>query len=111
MKRNDYITTCKKDKNNNENVNNRNFVTPTPHERKLDIGQLANFVTASQQKVIKAIFTIFSSEFKTSDVLNTSIFLHGSEAFLCLSIPKSDLNTKKTPLNIEVCPESLRASC
>ena len=25
--------------------------------------------------------------------------------FLCLSIPKRDLHTKKTPLNIEVCPE------
>ena len=27
----------------------------------------------------------------------------------CLSIPKWDLNTKKTPLNIEVCPERLRS--
>ena len=44
---------------------------PTPHESKLDLGQWANFVTAGKQKAIKAIFTIFSSEFKTSDVLNT----------------------------------------
>ena len=44
---------------------------PTPHESKLEIGQWANFVTTSEQKAIKAIFTIFSSEFKTSDVLNT----------------------------------------
>ena len=29
-------------------------------------------------------------------------------SFFCLSIPKRDLNTKKTPPNIEVCPESLR---
>ena len=29
------------------------------------------------------------------------------KSFFCLSIPKRDLNTKKTPLNIEVCPESL----
>ena len=31
------------------------------------------------------------------------------KSFFCLSIPKKDLNTKKMPPNIEVCPESLRA--
>ena len=31
-------------------------------------------------------------------------------SFFCLSIPKRDLNTKKTPPNIEVCPESSRAT-
>ena len=103
---------------------------PTPHESKLDIGQWPNFVTASEQKAIKAIFTIFSSEFKTSDVLNTWLqkkwraqtwlcvwprSIYQSEAFgskmnfCCLSIPKRDLNTKKTPPNIEVCPERLRS--
>ena len=30
-------------------------------------------------------------------------------SFFCLSIPKRDLNTRKTPLNIEVCPERLRS--
>jgi len=30
-------------------------------------------------------------------------------SFLCLSIPKRDLDTKKTTPNIEVCPESLGA--
>ena len=74
-------------------------------------------VTASGQKAIKAIFTIFSSEFKTSDVLNTwlpkkwraqtwlcvwprSIYQYSEMAprlssqkwfflsFFCLSIPK-----------------------
>ena len=29
-----------------------------PHESKLDIGQRANFVTASEQKAIKAIFVL-----------------------------------------------------
>ena len=29
--------------------------------------------------------------------------------FLFLSIPKRDLETKKTTSNVEVCPESLRA--
>ena len=95
-------------------------------------------VTASEQKVIKAIFTIFSSEFKTSDVLNTwlqrkwraqtwlcvwprSIYQYSDMAprlsgqkrfffssFFCLSISKRDLSTKKTLPDIEVCPESLR---
>ena len=31
------------------------------------------------------------------------------QSFFCLSIPKRDLNTKKTPPNIEVCPGSLRS--
>lgn len=30
-------------------------------------------------------------------------------SFLCLWIPKRDLDAKKTPPNMEVCPESLRA--
>jgi len=30
-------------------------------------------------------------------------------SFFCPSIPKRDLDTKKTPPNIEVCPESLGA--
>ena len=30
-------------------------------------------------------------------------------SFFCFSIPKRDLNTKKKPLNIEVCPERLRS--
>ena len=30
-------------------------------------------------------------------------------SFICLSMSKRDLNTQKTPPNIEVCPESLRA--
>ena len=30
-------------------------------------------------------------------------------SFFCLSIPKRDLDTKKTTPNIEVCPESLGA--
>ena len=29
--------------------------------------------------------------------------------FFCLAIPKRDLDTKRTPLNIENCPESLGA--
>lgn len=29
--------------------------------------------------------------------------------FFCLSIPQKNLDTKKTTINIEVCPESLRA--
>ena len=42
------------------------------HESKLGIGQWANFVTASEQKAIKAIFTVFTLKFKTFDVvLNT----------------------------------------
>ena len=30
-------------------------------------------------------------------------------SFFCLSIPKRDLNTKKTPLNREVCTERIRS--
>ena len=42
------------------------------HYLELDVAQWATFVTASEQKAIKAIFTIFTSEFKTFDVvLNT----------------------------------------
>ena len=33
----------------------------------------------------------------------------GAPCFFCLSISKRDLNTKKTPPNIEVCPERLRS--
>ena len=91
--------------------------THTTWESKLGIGQWANFVTAREQKAIKAIFTIFSSEFKTSDVLNTwlqkkwcaqtwlcvwprSIYQYSDMAARlsgqkCLSIPKRDLNTRK----------------
>ena len=36
---------------------------------KLDIGKWANFVTANERNAIKAIFTIFTSEFKTFDVV------------------------------------------
>ena len=42
------------------------------HCLKLDVAQWAKFVTAGEQKAIKAIFTMFTSEFKTFDVvLNT----------------------------------------
>ena len=43
-----------------------------PHESKLDIGQWDYFVTSSEPKAIKAIFTIFTSKLKPYDVvLNT----------------------------------------
>ena len=48
-----------------------------------------------------------------------SIYQHSNKAprlsgqnflsFFCVSIPKRDLNTKKTSPNLEVCPESLGA--
>ena len=37
------------------------------HCLKLDVAQWAKFVTASEQKAIKAIFTMFTSEFKKFD--------------------------------------------
>ena len=40
-----------------------------PHESKRDIGQWANFVTASEQKAIKVILIIFTSKFQTFDVV------------------------------------------
>ena len=91
-------------------------------------------VTASKQKVIKAIFTIFSSEFKTSDVLNTwpqkkwraqtwlcvwlrsinqysdmSPRLSGQKwifsKFLLSLNSQKRLEYKENTTNIEVCPE------
>ena len=114
---------------------------PTPHRHgsKLDIGQWANFVTASEQKAIKAIFTYFHQNLrhltfwildykKSNEHKHDSIFGHFRcitiltwlqgfrvkndffKSFFCLSISKRDLNTKKTPPNIdEVCPERLRS--
>ena len=41
-------------------------------------------------------------------ISNMAPMLSGQN-FFCLSIPKRDLDTKKTTPNLEVCPESLGA--
>ena len=51
--------------------------------------------------VFKDFLNVFKESFFSQFFIAICLF--------CLSIPKRDLNTKKTPPNIEVCPESLRA--
>ena len=42
-------------------------------------------------------------------ILGLRVKIANFSSFFCLTIPKRDLETTKTPRNIEVCPESLVA--
>ena len=84
------------------------------------IGVLNRFEELRQSKVkYKFVFYKVSFPPSPSSLLklpNILTWLRGIQnklanflSFFCPSVPIRDLNTKKTPLNIDVCPESLGA--
>ena len=69
------------------------------NKRKVDVKSLSDNIAGGHVRYINILTWLRGFRVKDVNVLS----------FFCLSIPKRDLDTKKTTPNIEICLESIRA--